>query len=853
MDQSRRTLHRLIFKLFKTMRITSYFASLLVSCCIAGTASAQVLSPAEFLNYELGSRFTPHHRVVDYFQHVADESSIVALKEYGRTYEDRPLLVAVLSSTDNMSRIEEIRNDNLVRAGINEGPASGTKVPIVWLSYGVHGNESVSTEASMATLYELADPSSERSVAWLKDVVVILDPCLNPDGRSRYVSWFNQTTGKNPSVDPDAREHSEPWPGGRTNHYMFDLNRDWSWSTQKETRSRVTIYNEWLPQIHVDFHEQGINSPYYFAPAAEPFHENVTEWQRSFQKTMGDNHARYFDQNGWLYFTRERFDLLYPGYGDTWPIFHGAIGVTYEQAGGGGAGLAVRTATDDTLSLRDRIEHHHVAGLSTVEVTVQNKSAVIAEFEKYFADAVANPPGDYKSYVVASDNSPDKINKLRDFLDSQHIIYGRARDEQKISGYSYFDRQIRSHQVTSDDLVIPAAQPHATMVKVLFEPSTVVDDSITYDITAWSLPYVHGINTFAVDRVIRTADWTTSKEPTPVTLERPYAYLNEWADFDDARLLAALTRAGIKTRFSIIPFEIDGHAFPAGSIITLRSDNRSIRSFDETVLSASGSVGQPLPTGVASGMVQVGPDFGSSKVRYVKQPRVATVTGPGVSSSAFGEVWHYFDQQLDYPLTVFNVDEIASIDLHDVDVLILPNGSYGKTIDDEARKSLRDWVRRGGRLILMEGALRTFAGKEGFALKAIDEPKKDSTDVLKKFGDRQRESRMDATSGSIYEVALDNSHPLAFGYGDQYFALKRSTTSYKFDKNLWNVGTIMDDGYVSGFAGSTAREKLTNTLVMGVEEIGRGRVVYLVDDPLFRGFWENGKLLFANAVFRVGQ
>jgi len=266
----------------------------------ADTAPVTLQSPAAFLRYDLGEQFTPHHRVVDYVQHVAAASPRVTVRRYGTSIEGRPLLLATIASEENHDQIDVIRQNNLRRAGMADGRVSGPTAAVVWLSYNVHGNESVSSESAMQTLFELGDPSNDRTADWLSDTVVVLDPCLNPDGRERYVQWFKRTVGATPNARQIAREHHEPWPSGRTNHYYFDLNRDWAWAVQPETRDRLDVYHEWMPHIHVDFHEQGIDEPYYFAPGADPYHEDITGWQRSFQMSVGKNNARYFDRNGWL-------------------------------------------------------------------------------------------------------------------------------------------------------------------------------------------------------------------------------------------------------------------------------------------------------------------------------------------------------------------------------------------------------------------------------------------------------------------------------------------------------------------------------------------------------------------------
>ena len=299
-------------------------------------------SPENFLGYKLGSQFTPHYKVVEYFRYVAQASKHVKLQQYGTTNEGRPLLVVFIAGDENIGRLEEIRQNNIRLTGLDKtGAGTTVNAPVIcWLSYNVHGNEPASSEAAMAMLFSLVDPANTRNVAWLKNTVVVIDPCLNPDGRERYVNFYNSVKSTPPDANPSAREHIEPWPGGRVNHYYFDLNRDWAWQTQKETQARLALFNQWLPQVHVDYHEQGYNAPYYFAPAAEPYHKVITPWQLEFQTIVGKNNAKIFDQNGWLYFTKQEFDLLYPSYGDTYPIYNGSIGMTFEQ-GGISAGLAV--------------------------------------------------------------------------------------------------------------------------------------------------------------------------------------------------------------------------------------------------------------------------------------------------------------------------------------------------------------------------------------------------------------------------------------------------------------------------------------------------------------------------------
>ncbi|MEO6148591.1 MAG: M14 family metallopeptidase [Mucilaginibacter sp.] len=828
--------------------------SLLLICVWAVlTASAQkIQSPAEFLGYKLGTQFTSHQHITDYVNYIAKAApGNVKLVEYGSTNEGRPLMAAFVGSAENISRLEEIRKNNLRLAGI-ETPAATVDVItpiIVWLSYNVHGNEPSSSEAALQTLFDLVDPANTPTKAWLKNTLVVIDPCLNPDGRERYVNFYNSVKGQTPDANPAAREHSEAWPGGRTNHYFFDLNRDWAWQVQKETQGRIALFNKWLPQVHVDFHEQGYNSPYYFAPAAEPFHKDITPWQREFQTIIGKNNAKYFDKNGWAYFTKEIFDLLYPSYGDTYPIYNGSIGMTYEQ-GGIGAGLTVKTATGDTLTLVDRIAHHHSNSLSTIEAVSANAKKGLAEFKKYFDKGRTNPPGEYKGYIIKNDNQ-DKITTLTQLLDRNGIQYGFGLNK-AVSGFNYFTGKTEQYKPADNDLVISAYQPKSVLLNVLLEPKTFIADSNTYDITGWALPYAYGLKAWAVKEQISPLAPAMPVATIPVYSNTPaYAYVSAWQSVNDVKFLALLLQHNIKVRYSEKPFEAEGKKFTAGSLIISRAGNGGA-GFDKQVQQLALQYGHGLVQ-LNSGFVDKGADIGSDYIKYIHAPKVVLVTGDAVSSEAMGEIWHFFEQELKYPVTLVNYNDLGRIRWADVDVLIFPDGSY----DDFPSDRLKTWVQNGGKLIAMQNAVSQLADKKSFAIKKKEDKKddKDSTDKadIKLYANRDKEAIKTNVPGAIYKINLDNSHPLGFGLSNSYYTLKLNDEVYQYlgDKEGWNVGTIKKNAYVSGFVGQKSKAKIADGMLLGVQSVGQGSVVYLVDDPLFRSFWENGKLLFSNAVFMV--
>ena len=819
------------------------------------SAQNRLLSPTDFLPSSYGKHFTPHHLLVDYYEHVAANSEQVRVEMYGRTNQRRPLLYTIVTSKENFGRLEEIRQNNLRRTGLEEGSVTDDDIAIVWLSFGVHGNEAGASESALATLYDLARPDNSIAQEWLKNTIVILDPAINPDGFSRYTHWNWNIGNHLPNPLTEAAEHHEPWPGGRVNHYLFDLNRDWAWQTQVESQQRLKIYHEWMPHIHVDFHEQYHNDPYYFAPAAQPYHAYITQWQGDFQTTIGKNNAKYFDEKGWLYYTREIFDLFYPSYGDTYPTFNGAIGMTYEQGGHSMAGRAILLENGDTLQLIDRITHHKTTALSTIEVASNNAKQLTDQFTSYFKNSKANPSGEYKSFVIKAGNGNDKIKFLCDFLDSHGIQYGLAGKNQSLaSAFNYRTGTAGKAELASDDLVINAHQPMSILTQVLFEPEPFLVDSLTYDITAWALPYAYGLDAYALKTDLKpTKDYVaTTFKKYDVDNTKAYAYLVAWNGIEDAAFLTALQNKKVSLKIASVDFGLEDKNFPAGTLIINRGDNRKLgKSFDRIVLETANEM-EVILTPVMTGFSTNGKDLGSDKMKLLKKPEVMIVGGAGTNPNSFGYLWHFFDQELKFPVTNVYTDDFSRTSLAGYNVLVLADGNYPK-MDSTAMAKITNWVREGGKLIALGSAVNKISRYPDFKIKR---KKNSRSNVGKKaspqrthYAGQERRSITNAMPGAIYKIKLDNTHPLAYGLPDYYHTLKTSTAAYQYLGSGWNVGYVGKDPQITGFVGFAAKKKLEETAVFGVQNLGRGKVVYMVDNPLFRGFWRQGKFIFVNAVF----
>ena len=810
----------------------------------------QLQSPNEFLPHNLGEQFTGHDRLVDYFEHVAENSNLVTLESYGMTNQNRPLKLAFVTSKKNHANLEKIRLHNLSLAGMAKSDWQPKEpISIVWLTYSVHGNEPSGSECSMQVLYDLVNPKEQKTKAWLENTVVIIDPACNPDGYERYTHWFRNAKNAIPNPAWMSREHHEPWPGGRVNHYQFDLNRDWAWLTQKESRQRIEVYQQWLPHVHPDIHEQYPNNPYYFAPAAEPFHEYITDWQREFQTEIGKNHAHYFDEEGWMYFTREIFDLFYPSYGDTYPTFNGSIGMTYEQAGHSVGGTAVSLNNGDTLFLSDRIAHHYTTSLSTIEMTSKNAGRLIDNFSNYFNESLNQPQGKYKSFFIK--NLPEdaaKIKRLTELLDFHQIEYSRISSATSVSAYDYQALREARVSLNSGDLVVSSYQPKSVLAQVLLEPEPTLSDSLTYDITSWALPYAYGLTAYASTQRFKGSVAVAASKTTVSNNhlnEKPYSLIANWKSVNDAAFLSDLLQNGIQVRFSKNAFTNDNQSFTAGSLIISRADNYNHSKWVAFAKKAASKHGIRLSS-IQSGFSTTGKDIGSEDMQLISAPNLAVLYGDGVDVNSYGYIWHYLEQEAGYPFAAVRLNQLEKENLSKINTLILPEGGY--KLSDDFLEKLNEWISSGGKLIALGGANAKLAGKEGFDL---SKPESNGGMAPKPtpYAQSNRSHISDGTPGAIVKNEVDVTHPLAFGLGSEYFSLKTAATKYPKLEKGWNVVTVGNSVKKSGFIGSEFMKQLPGTLTFGVQQKGAGKVIYLIDDPLFRGFWYNGKLIFSNALF----
>ena len=842
---------------FKIDNILRVFTLLICFFCFTTAIYSQAIqSPTQFIGSDYGKQFTPHHQLVDYFQHLAENSSKIKLQKYGETNEGRPLYLAIISSKENMESIEDIRKTNLQNAQlVSQKPTTINEKSIVWLSYSVHGNEAGGSESSMNVAYQLL--KDNKLDKWLKDVVVIIDPSLNPDGYSRYSHWVKGNAGKMTHPNLTDVEHMEPWPGGRVNHYLFDLNRDWAWQTQVETKKRIKQYNKWMPHVHADLHEMGFDNHYYFAPAAEPFHKSITDWQRELQFDIGKNHAKYFDKEGWLYFTREIFDLLYPSYGDTWPTFNGSIGMTYEQAGHGMSGRSIKMSNGKNLLLQDRIDHHTTTSLSTIETAAVQKEKIISNFKDYFNESVKNPVGTYKHFIV---KQGELLKEFKSLLSKNGIQYETIGAKADLSGHSYLDNQNTKFKVEQGDLYISSFQAKSTLLQVLMEEEPVLADSITYDITSWCAPFAYNLECYGLKSVPKLS--FQSPEFQDVMLFNnagSYGVALKWNNgFASKVALGKLLSEGVIVKAVQKSIELEDGKLERGDLVMLRGDQLDVDKFNKTITSIINTMDLDHVT-IKSGFSISGSDLGGSGLSKIEKPKVLTFFGNGVHANAYGQVWNYFENILKYPISRVDINKFNRVELSDFNTIILPDGYY--SLSEKQTDAMSDWVSNGGKLISIAGANRILKKSEKFAIgkdnKEEDEDieksrkEQEKRDRVRKYEGAERRSIAGSIPGAIFKTEIDNTHPLCYGV-NSYYTLKNSSASYPFlGEGAFNPIRIPKNYQSYGFIGSNIERNFDDNFVFSVESKGSGKVIYMADNPLFRAFWKSGEVIFANALFQV--
>lgn len=822
-----------------------------------------ISTPRQFLGYEIGERFTRHGDVMRYLETVATQSDRVIMGRYGATHEGRALHYLVISSPANLARLDEIKAHNRSLANVREAGAPNiaqiidSNPAVVWFSYNVHGNEASCSESAMQLVYTLAAAKNEEIRRVLDNVVLVVDPMVNPDGRDRYVNWYNSVygAGLGANANPDATEHDEPWPSGRTNHYHFDLNRDWLWLVHPESRHRIALYRTFLPQLHIDYHEQEHRSPYFFGAGDDPYNTNIPAETRRWIELYGEANARTFDARGLVYATKERFDYLYPGYGKVLPTYHGAIGLLCEQAGHGFAGLAVDVGDAYTLTLRTRAYHHFLTAMSYLETTAEHRRAQLERFRNFFVESAHLTDDGPMAFFVTPDNDPALLKKVWDLCAAHGIEVDMLVAEQAVAGLRPYRPDIDApSQLPAGTWVIRADQAMGRLVRAVFERQSTVTEIDTYDITAWSLPVMWGLNAFFTNEPFRNGAVTTpmtswTAPAATVTGEGSVALLVDSRQHYLPAAVGLAMKHGLFTRVAGGPIKTpDGAEFGAGSLIvhTVRNSADAVEAF------IAGCAARGVRVHRAStGMVTEGHVLGANDNGLFETPRVLLVRNQPISGNSYGFTWHLLDMEQPIPYTAVNADQLRRINLDEYNVMVLAEMSG--TFNEEATKAIDEWTRAGG-VLVASGSAAHWASERVLKLSA-DAPSVVVDNKLNTLPYEERRQRGvdNRVPGALLAAHIDTTHPLAAGLGDWIGVLKRGSRPLP----------VADDGYVvARFADVAKRQtlriggtisnenvqKISGTPFVTHHRHGRGAVICFSDDMAFRGFHHAGMRFLMNAI-----
>ncbi len=811
--------------------------------------------PSVSIGHEVGERFTRHHAILNYLQKLAAESDRVEIEQYGWTHQRRPLALLTISSPANLSRLDGILGRNLELTDPRQTSAARareiaeTNPAVVWFSFNVHGNEASCSEVAMQVAYTLAASNSEEVREILDNVVLIIDPMLNPDGRERYVSFFDNAFGSSPNPARAAAEHDEPWPGGRTNHYHFDLNRDWLWMVHPESRARIAAYTKRKPQLHIDYHEQGHDAPYFFGAGDAPYNANIPAETRRWLNIYGEANAEVFDERGLEYSTRERFDYLYPGYGKVLPVYHGAIGMLCEKAGHGMAGVSIEVRDRYDLLLRDRVRDHFLTAMSYLETTAAMRQEQLERFYRFHQEAMDIAPDEPVGYVVSATTDPALLTKVWDLLTPHGVEIETITDDVTLSNLVDYreGEPIEEQAIPAGSWLVRVNQPMGRLVRTIFERVTHVEDADTYDITAWSMPVAFGLDAFALTEAAGfdtepLTSWAPAEGTT--TGDGRVAVLVDASQHALPIAAGAATEHDLFGRVAAEPFTVDGKAFGAGTLVffTQRNDPEALEAFISEI-NAKGVNAHRSSAALPSS----GPALGADMNRYFTLPKVLLLRGSPVEGNSYGQHWHMLDIVSPIPYTAVNADALSSVDWDDYTVLLLPESrGLSRVFSGSRLDDLKSWVRRGG-AVVASGDSAIWASTALLDLKADEDESEDKRNEMS-WEERRDMGVDERVSGVLLRAGVDRSHPLAAGGPEWFGLIKRGADTLPVGDRGYVVARFDTPALLSGVVNEANAGKLDGSPAITQHRLGRGSVICFADDATFRGFNHAATRMLLNAI-----
>ncbi len=799
-------------------------------------------TPESFLGWQIGEWHISHDLQLSYMRLLAASSPRITLTEYARTHEQRPLIYLTITSPENHAQLDDLkaRHVALTDPDISADVNLDDTPLVLYQGYSIHGNEPSGGNAAPLVAYYLAAGQGEVIDELLDNTIILFDPCYNPDGFQRFSTWANMHKNLTMTADPMDREYDESWPRGRTNHYWFDLNRDWLPVQHPEGRGRVVTFHDWKPNVLTDHHEMGTNSTFFFMPGEPSRVHPITPWRnQELTEAIGNYHAKSLDEIGSLYYSKEGYDDYYIGKGSTYPDVNGCIGILFEQASSRGH---IQESDNGLLTFPFTIRNQVRTSLSTHEAVVGLKNDILGFQREFFQTAKEEAAAERRyGYVFGTDSDDSRARHLIDMLMVHEVeIYPLASDV-NAGGQSF---------AANEAYVVPLQQNQYRFIKAVFDPILEFEDSLFYDISTWTLPMACNLPYAELNSSPRLGDQLTTA-PGAVTAETQqsnYAYLLPWDDFYAPKLAYALMDEGLRLKVTTEASIIDGEEYAAGTVILPVANQGDHSSADiyELVKAGVAETGVSM-YGVKTGLSSDGPDLGSRKYETLQMPRVAVFVGDGITSYEAGTNWHLLDQRYHIPVTKIATEDMRRADLDRYNVIIMPNGSY-RWGNGQAEK-LRDWVSAGGTLIAQKRANSWCASNKLAQLTSVKVAEDDREQ--RPYGKLSRDGGGRVLGGSIFNTEVDLSHPLLYGFERTDLPVfQRGNLFYKPSENPYATPIrFTEDPLLSGYVHPSSLEAISGSAAIIISGRGGGRTISMMQEPAFRAFWFGTSKLLANAIF----
>jgi len=817
--------------------------------------SPDIPTPESFLGHQVGEWHISHDQQLFYMKALAAASPRVAITEYGRTYENRPLVYLTITSEANHRRLEEIRREHLALSG----PDRSARVDIegmpavVYQGFSIHGNEPSGGNAAPLVAYYLAAGQNDEVQRILDETVILLDPCFNPDGFTRFSTWANMHKNDKLTDDPQDREYSEAWPRGRTNHYWFDLNRDWLPAQHPESQGRVQLFHDWKPNILTDHHEMGTNATFFFMPGVPRRTNPITPWEnQELTGKIGAFHAAALDEIGSLYYSQEGYDDFYYGKGSTFPDANGGIGILFEQASSRGH---LQATVNGPLSFPFTIRNQVRTALSTQKAAVSLRRELLGYQRRFYQTAMEEAgKAERKAIVLGETSGHSRLHALIEILRRHQIEVYQLSRPLEVEGQAFNP---------GSAYIVPMGQPQYRLIRGIFDTTTTFQDSIFYDVSSWSFHLAFNLdygelkgNAFSRNLLGAAVRGLRPEVKVEPPAESNYAYLLEWGDYYAPRALNFLMANGLRAKVATRAFQLEGRDYAPGTILIPVENQAKAAAQVHELISRAVEETQVAAYAVATGFTPEGIDLGSNDFEALKQPKVALLVGDGVSSYGAGEVWHQLDQRYGMAISKLELEGLPGSQLDKYTAIIMADGSYGG-MSKEGWDKLREWVRQGGNLVAIEGAVKVVAQQGLASLKAREAEKKEGEKKEGEPAERRPYERLgddrgsEEVGGAIVQADADLSHPLFFGISRTPMPLFRSSAlAFEPTGNAYATPAIYTDKpLLSGYIKKKNLDLIRNSAAVTVSGLGQGRTICLVDNPNFRAFWYGTNHLFANSIF----